>query len=106
MSRHVYEDVNSMTFNNRYLTHKLHNTSGGHTLSSGTSTGIPNTLQIPNEATYSYAVCGATPVAKAGNTLSSCAETDTYELMKPSGSVKTHVGIATADNVCYSLEGR
>ena len=45
-------------------------------------------------------------IAKAGSTLSSCEETDTYELMKPSGSVKTHVGIATADNVCYSLEGR
>jgi hypothetical protein len=105
MPHHVYEEVNSMTFNTRYLAHKLHNTSGGHTPSSGTSTGIPNTLQIPNEATYSYAVCGATPVAKAGNTLSSCAETDTYELMKPSGSVKTHVGIATADNVCYTLEG-
>ena len=97
-----------MTFNPRYLAHKPHITSGDHALSSSNLTCIPNPPQSLNKAetaTYSYAVCGATPVAKAGNTLSSCAETDTYELMKPSGSVKTHSAIATTDNICYTLDG-
>ena len=105
MTRHVYEEVNSMTFNPRYLTHNSHITSGGHSL--GDSTGVPNPLHSLKEAeanTYSYAVC--TPTAKAENTLSSCAETDTYELMKPSGSVRKHkIAIPTTDNVCYTSDG-
>ena len=91
-----------MTFNPRYLTHNSHITSGGQ----GNSTGVSNPLHSLKEreaATYSYAVCGDTPVAKAGNTLSSCAETDTYELMKPSGSVKRQ--FVTTDNVCYTNHG-
>ena len=98
--RHVYEEV---TFNSRYLAHKLHITSGSHTPSSS-GLANPQSLNEAEAVAYSYAVCGASPVAKAGNTLSSCTETDTYELMKPSGSVKTHTAIATAENICYTLD--
>ena len=108
MPRHVYEEVNLMTFNPRYLAHKLHITSGSHAPSSSGLPDIPNIPESLNEAeaaAYSYAVCGASPLAKAGNTLSSCTEADTYELMQPSGSVKAHTAIATADNVCYTLDG-
>ena len=100
MPHHVYEEVNL-----RYLAHKLHITSGSHAPSSGGLPDIPESLNEAEAAAYSYAVCGASPLAKAENTLSSGTEADTYELMQPSGSVKAHTAIATADNVCYTLDG-
>ena len=99
-SRHVYEDVD-MIANRRYMAHKL-DTATDHTPSPDVSlatTHNPLKTTSGDAAVYSYATCPGT----AGKAVVSPSTegTDAYEVMKPSGSVKTTV--LTTDNVCYSL---
>ena len=112
----IYEDVDSMTVNPRYLAHKLHitgtdthtSTQISSTIPSPSSPDICNPLYSPSgegaaggDAVYSYAECGKPPAATAVLKLDSCLESDTYELMKPSGSVRPDID--TSENVCYTL---
>ena len=94
-ARHVYEDVPSMSFNPRYLAHKLNISEAA---SSDVCDGVHNPLQCSPSATepgiYSYVECG-----RPLHPLSSCTEADVYEVMKPSGSIKIHKNITTTDNV-------
>ena len=91
-SDHLYEDVDMVT-NHRYLTHKLDPALGHAPSLPG---GVANPLPLsPTSEEYSYIPCQQTALV---------AETDTYEVMRPSESVKNT--LPTTDNVCYSCNGR
>ena len=94
--RHEYEEVN-LTFNPRYLGRKSH-TSGLATPTPDLCVGNPlqQSPTGPEAGIYSYVECGKPGAAVALQ--SSTTETDTYEVMKPSASVKTSLA-TTAHNV-------
>ena len=93
-SGHMYEDVDMIT-NRRYLSNKLE--TKDHTLSHEISLSVHSPLPDSGgggAAVYSYTTCSEASKASAN-------AAEVYEVMKPSGSVKT---TAMTDNVCYSLE--
>ena len=95
----LYEDVDSMTFNPQYVATKLqvsgHSDSGSAAVSAG---DIASTMTCTDRV-GDYAMINH-PTSHAGTRAGEC---DTYELMKPSGSVRMPA-IDTADNVCYHLD--
>ena len=78
----LYEEVDSMILNPRYLAHKLH-TTGDHTHIPSSSVRSPGSAGVPNPlkdvcggcsasevaGVYSYAECGGPPAAKTMQTL-------------------------------------
>ena len=82
-----------MVDNQRYLAHKLDPT-GDHAPYVGVANPLPlSPVSVDSEA-YSYIPCQPPVMA---------AEPDTYEVMKPSGTVKNT--LSTTDNICYSCNG-